>query len=377
MKTRDEDLVRQEAQSSDNTSKSWKLDGLDTLSALFFEFQGTNGTTSNKGNFISDVIKKIEIISGSTPLVSVNMFELEFLHFLKTGQTPGMFPSGWPSGIQRHGAMLMFGRRLWDPDFGFLPSKYKNPKLQITWNLGAVRDVSATTAFATGTLKITACAKVMEDAPAPSRYLAAKQVDTFTMDTSGSHKSDLPCDYPWRLMLVRSYLQLYDINEMIERLSINFDTGKYKPLDERYVADLDAEALALFGRSTLKHDLFTSDNEANRILHNKEPDCRVWDAHATTPDILGIIYQWSNDLKLSLLTNAGVQDTTDRKVTMVEEGHGMHSIVPVPFGRMDDPASWLDAKKYAGCDLRLYVPSGGGYAGVSSVVLEQSKPNGE
>ncbi len=376
MRVRDHDIVRLEAQSSDASSKTWDLKYKNPLSSIWIEGWATNGTTSNKGNFISDIITKVEVVDGSKPLASLNFKELEYLNFLKTRQSPGIFASGWASGTQRHGAMLMFGRYPLDQEYAFDCSRYSNPQLKITWNLAAVRAVSATTAFATGTLKLTACAKVMEDIPMPGKFLSARQVSTFTMPTSGSKNVRMYRDYPWRLALIRSYLDGYDIDEMIETLSIDCDAGQFKPLDKRYMRDLDSEALQMFGRHTLKHDLLTSDNEANVILTNKEPDCRAWDARGSAPDILGIIYQWSSQLKLAMIDNAAAQDTTDRQVTMVEEGHALNAIVPIVFGRLDEPKSWLDATKFGQIDLDLFVASGGGYAGVSSVLLEQERPNG-
>ncbi len=376
MRTRDHDIVRQETQTSDSTSKTWDLSYTDPISAILLEFQATNGTTSNKGNLISDVITKVEIVDGSKPLVSVNMFELEMLHFLKQGITPALFPSEWASCAQRHAAYLLFGRKLWDTMYAFDCKRYKNPQLKITWNLGVVRTVATDTAFATGTLKITACAKVMEELPAPVKFLSAKQVETFTMPTSGSHKTEMYTDYPWRLLLIRCYLQGYDINEMISYLTLDCDAGKFKPLDTRYVADLDEEALALFGASRVKHDIFESHQDKIRLLHNKEPDLRPYYQSLTQDNIVGIDYQWSSEAKLNMFNDAGSALTTDQKITAVEEGHALHAILPIPFGDKDKMETWFDATKYGKIDLNLYAPSTG-YAGVSSVVLEQERPNGE
>ncbi len=43
---------------------------------------------------------------------------------------------------------------------------------------------------------------------------------------------------------------------------------------------------------------------------------------------------------------------------------------------MDKPDQWFNAKEFKGIDLFLYAPATGA-AGVSSVVLEQVRPNGE
>jgi len=377
VKTRDYDILRQEAQASDKTSKTWDLKGLDPLSALWLEFWCTNGTTSNKGNFISDIITKVEVVDGSKPLISLNMFELETLHFLKTGQSPGLFPSEHASGVQRHGCYLLFGRRLWDPDFAFSPGRYKNPQLKLSWDLGAVRTIDTTTSFATGTLGITICAKVMEDVPIPPKYLSQVQVETFTAPTSGNHKTEMVVNYPWRLLLLRNYLIGKDIDEIFDAVTIDCDSGKFKPLDKRYVRDLDSEALQTFGRSEFKHDVFTHHQIGFREINNKENSSKAHMYEDTTGYICNVQYEWSSEGKLDIIDYNGAAVGTDKKVTLKEDGHAMHAILPIPFGRLEDPNSWFDATKFGKIDLTQYVPAGGGAAAVSSVVLEQPRPNGE
>lgn len=376
MRVRQDEIVYQETQSSDKTSKTWDLKYKDPISALYLEFEATNGTTSNKGNFISDVITKVEIVEGSTPLYSLSQIELEALAFYKMKQAPVLFPSEHASGQQRHGVHLLFGRYLNDKMFAFDPTRYNNPQLKITWDLGAVTAVSATTAFATGTLKISAIAKVMEELAAPPSFLSAREVETFTMATTGSHRTEMYNDYPWRLLMLKSYLQQKDINECIDHITLNCDAGKFKPLDNRYVAQLDAEALAQFGLCVFKHDIFQHHQSAFREINNKENHGR-WATFADANGyIVNVEYEWSSEGKLDILTNAGATLGTDVKLTGMEAGHAPHATLPIPFGIMDDPDTWFDATKYGKIDLYSYAPSSGA-AGVSSVVLEQVRPNGQ
>ena len=376
MRTREHEIVYQETQSSDKTSKTWDLKYTDPITAIYLEFEATNGTTSNKGNFISDIITKVEIVKGSKPLYSLSQIELEALAFYKTKRAPVLFPSEHASGIQRHGVYMLFGRYLRDKLYAFDCTRYKNPQLKITWDLGAVRTIDTTTSFATGTLKISAIAHVMEDTPAPVSFLSAREVETFTMVTSGSHKTEMYTDFPWRLLMLKSYLQQSDIDECIDHIKLDCDAGKYIPLDNRYVKQLDAEALAEFGLCVFKHDIFTKDLTAFREINNKENFGR-WATFADTAGIVvNVNYEWSSEGKLDMISNANAAITADTKLTGMESGHAPHATVPIPFGVMDDPDTWFDASKYGKIDLTCYAPSSG-HAGVSSVVLEQARPNGQ
>ncbi len=376
MRTRDDALVYQETQTSDKTSKTWDLKYTDPISALYLEFDCVNGTTSNKGNFISDIITKVEIVDGGKPLYELPLDLLEALHFYKTKKMPPLFPSEWPSGNNRHGVMMMFGRKLWDTDFAFNPQSYKNPQLKISWDLGAVRTVSATTAFATGTLKISAIAKILQGVGAPPSFLSAREVETFTMATSGSKKVEMWTDYPWRMLMLKSFLQGKDIDECVSYLTLNCDSGAFKPLDNRYVHQLLKDAFIEFGVGRMKHDIFCSHQEAIRLLFNKEPSLYAYSWEDSTPNIIGVRYTWSSEGKLDITDNAGTAVTDDASYTAVEEGHAPHATLAIPFGDMDRPDQWFNAKEFGGIDLFLYAPATGA-AGVSSVVLEQVRPNGE
>ena len=368
MKTRD--AVIEYQKTLDNAGTLIKdLNLVDPVSALYLEFEATNGTTSNKGNYISDVITKIEIVDGSELLWGLNLSQLEALSFYKTGKMPVMFPSEWASGIQRHGVYLLFGRYLWDQEFAFDCTRYKNPQLKITSNLAAIRAVDAATAFATGTLKATAVAKVMEGAAKPAKYLMAKEVDSFTSAASGEKRIELPTDYPYRLLMLRAWKQLSDVDEIISDFKMTFDTDKFV-MFTRKVKQLDAEAFAEFGVGRLKHDILASDNDTVRLLFNKEPDCRIYSTTSDLFDIVGINYQWSSELYLELGTHAGAADTTDRALTMVEEGHALHATLPIVFGIMDEPAKWFDPKPYGKAECVLTQATA---SAVVSVALEQAR----
>jgi len=371
MRTRDGVLEYQKTL-GDTTPEIKKIDVTDPISAIWLEFQGTNGTTSNKGNFLSDVIAKIEVVDGSDVLVSMRMDEAEALQWYKTGVPPAIFPSEWASGAQRHGVYILFGRYLWDTEYALNPARFKNLQLKVTPNIAAVRAAAADTAFATGTLKYSAVLKLMEDVGMPSRFFMQKQIESWTGAASGEKRVDLPIDYPYRMLMMRLYLAEYDIGELCTDLKLTCDTDKFIAFS-RKVDELDAEALARFGRSCVKHDMFFSHQDTVRLLHNMEPDCRPHYQSSATPTIIGIDWQWSSAAKFNCYDKDGVADTTDRKYTMVEEGHALHATLPIPFGRMQDASDLFDAPKYK--KVELVLTQGGAASGVGSVVVEQVRPN--
>ena len=369
MRTRDAVLDYQATQ-KDTATYTKDLDLTDPVSALAIEVECTNGSTSNEDNFISDIVTKIEVVDGSDVQVSLTLTQLEALHFYKTGKNPTLFPSEWASGIQRHQALLLFGRYLWDPLYGMDFTRYKNPQLKITFNKAAIRAASGT-GFATGdNIKLTVVAKIMEELGAkPVKFLMQKEIDSFTLGASGEKRVELPTDYPYRLALLRAWLQGSDIDECVTQLKLTCDTDKFIALN-RYVKQLDAEALAQFGFvGPFKHDIYRAHGATVRLLCNKEPAVSITEK-AGVADIPCVNWEWSSQLYLSLFTHAGANDSTARQLTMKEFGHALHATVPIIFGRMNEPDTWFNATKYKKVEAVLTQ----GAAGAFSLVLEQERP---
>jgi len=368
MKTRDAVLDYQYTAKDTETYKK-DLDLVEPISALELEVECTNGATSNKGNFISDIVTKIEVVDGSEVLHNLNMSQLEAMYFYKLGKMPAIFPSEWGAGAQRHNVLLMFGRYLWDREYAFNPKAFTNPQLKITFNKAAIR-AAGDTGFATGdNIKLTTVAKVFEDVPAPAQFLMAKQIENFT-STSGEKRLEFPTDYIYRMLLTRLWKQGSDIREIVTDMKLTCDVDSFIPFN-RKTQQLDAQALALFGVGRIKHDIFCSHQETVRLIHNMEPDARPFYQLSTVPDIIGIDYQWSSEMKLNMFDHAGSADTTDRKITMVEEGHAPHATLPIPFGRPGMPEDWFDPKVYKKLELVL---TQGVEDAVCEIAAEQVRP---
>ncbi len=370
MKTRDAVLAYQEAQ-ADTATFTKDIDSDDPLSALYIEVDCANGATSNKGNYISDIVSKVEVVDGSDVLSSLNMFELEAMYFAKTGKSPFMFPSEWASGNQRHGCHLLFGRYLWDRDFALLPGRFKNPQIKISFNKAAVR-AAAADGFAAGTnIYLSVIEKFMEDIAGPAKFMMQKQIASFTAAASGDERVQLPADYPYRTLLLRAYEQGTDIDEAITTLKISCDMDKFIFMN-RKVHQLHAEVALRLGRCEMKHDIFTYDNLAFRELNNKENSSNFTKWEDATGYMVNTQYEWSSEGKLRVRLHDGTALAADAKFTGKESGYALHSTLPFNFGLPDVPETWFDPTKYKKVEAVL---TQGNAGAVCSIALEQVRPN--
>jgi hypothetical protein len=344
----------------------------DPVSAFYLEFEGVNGAISNKGNFLSDVITKIEVTDGATVLYSLSLAQLEALDFYKTYKTPTLFPSEFASGTQRHGVYLYFGQWLWDDQFSMDFTRYKNPQLKITSNANAIRSTGAT-GFLSGYLKATIIAKIMEGGPRSPNYLMAKEIESFTSASSGEKRIDLPVDYIYRLLMLRAWKQQSDVDEIISDIKLTADSDKFVPVN-RKVKQLDAESFCEYGAGRIKHDILTQHQVAFRLMFNKEPSLVVYPWEDASPPIIGIRYTWSSEGKLDLTDNAGTLITTDQNFTCVEEGHALHATLPLVFGQIYAPDTWLNPRSYNKFEAVLTQATA---SAAVSVVAEQVKPAGQ
>lgn len=150
-------------------------------------------------------IPKIEIVDGSTPLVSLTGYECQALNYYNK---PGVsMEHGQHINASSEVDMyhLDFGRYLWDPLLAFLPTKFLNPQLKLTWN-EALADTSVTTN------ECEVWAEIFDEkAISPIGFLQAIEEKSYTQGASGSYEETvLPTDKLIRQMLVRGYLDGYE-----------------------------------------------------------------------------------------------------------------------------------------------------------------------
>lgn len=371
MNIRDAVLLYQETQPSDKSTKTLDLDLVDPVSALCFEFEATNGTTNNQNNPLTRAITKLEVVDGSDVLASLSFEQAQALQFYKTGKQPELREDEGPSAASPIGCMILFGRHLWDREFALDLTKFKNPQLKISWDLTNIRAVSPTTAFATGTTKLSAWAKVMEGEATPGKFLSSKEIESWTGAASGDKRHELPIDRIYRMLMLRTYLTQCDVNENITKIKLTCDTDKFIPL-ERYTKQFDAEMAQLFGNVVVWKRYHATHNDTIWLPVNKEPQIRI-----TIPNgsLMGYAatygWCWSGEAQLLVCDTSGVAYGTDVRLDTLIEGHALHATLPIPLGVLDEPDTWFDPTAYK--KFELVTTEAGGAA--NSIVAEQVRPN--
>lgn len=368
LKTRDAVLCYQETQSSDKSTKTIDLDLVDPVSALCFEFEATNGTTNNRNNPLPFAITKLEVVDGSDVLASMSFRQAQALQFYKTMKQPLLREDEGPSSGPTIGCSILFGRKLWDKEFALNLKNFSNPQLKITWDLTNIRAVQAATAWATGTLKISAWAKVMEGQGPPGKYLMAKELEAWTGATSGSPRHTLPTDYPYHMLMFLCHNSFAEPCVSITNLKLTCDTDKFIPLD-RNVKQFDAEMAQLFGNVIVwkRHHARHSDTIWFPVF--QEPQLKM--TGTVLGHTIGYGWSWSGNAVINFSDGAGNPVTSDTRFDSTIEGHALHCSLPIPFGVIDEPDTWFDPAEYKKLELVLDERS----ATNNTIVAEQVRPN--
>lgn len=150
-------------------------------------------------------VPKIELVDGSDVLHSLTGFENQALAYYNK---PGVsMEHGQHIQTQSEVDMyhIDFGRYLWDPNLAFLPKRFLNPQLKITWDED-VADTSCTTNEVEVLLHL-----FDEKQISPVGFLAAIQHHAYTCGAENSYESILlPTDRPIRQILVRAYRDAFE-----------------------------------------------------------------------------------------------------------------------------------------------------------------------
>lgn len=351
----------------DTGTKIIDLKTKDPLSAIRLEFKGTNGATHNKENLMNDVITKIEIVDGSDLLYSLNMKQAQALQWYNTKRMPFIRIEERGGGSIREEVVMQFGRYLNDPEYYLDLTKFNNPQLKITTDEDAVRAMGAT-GFLTTTFKVTINLHVIEEGAAdPLGFFMSKEVYSFTSATSGDEHVDLPRDYPYAGILLRSYVSGNDLNENISTLKLSCDAGKFIPIHKK-CGDIMTMNEFDFGLQQIRCQLYRKNAETVKHIINKEP-VAVLEPDETTY-ITRCIYQWSGQFTLYLTDHAGAAYTSETWIRALITGNGIHSTLFVPFGLLGEVGTYFDPTEWNDIDLVLTQAA----AAVCQVVAQQLRP---
>lgn len=353
---------------ADDGTKNVDIDLRDPISELEVHFSAQNYSDGNQANHPHDCMSKVELVDGSEVLWSLSFIKGQAVNFWEIGKMPVFNVTEWASDGARDSVHLRFGRGPEDRELAFLADRFLNPQLKLTWDLATVRAVGST-GFTTGSGGLTVIARTNPHAVNAKGFLMTKDVHSWTTVASGDESVDLPRDYPYRLMVVRSYEAGNDFRENLSNLKLTCDQ------DKDIIFDIHPDRL-----SELMHIQYGPAYEHGKIYRANSDTvyCHVWEPFEVSiqnrDDYVDfhMSHYWSaNFILRSWNHNTGAFESGDKRGWYTVTGQYPHCTVGYPFGDQKVIEEWFDPKPYGAIKLKCTQADAGAAA---SVILQQYRP---
>jgi hypothetical protein len=295
-------------------------------------------------------------------IASLSGLELQALNFFDRGVMPYNNISLTVGGYFEAAFGLDFGRWLYDPLYALDPKRYKNLQLRITWDEDACNTSVVVNEFAVYAH--------IDDNPgaAPIGYLKPWEVKSIAMGTSTHDYCDLPTDHPIRRLLIRAWSTDHDPVLCLSNLKIDCDNGRFIPYDvpvnsldkilrdypdiqEAYTLDNAVTAKTLY--ANLSHHLYIAIDYDATVFVTAQSKFAL-------PTITGA--------KIALAASVDIKG-----LTAIVSGRAPHNCIPLDFGDMDSPDSWLDVTRFGAVKLDTTFSSDADSGDTLMVVAQQAK----
>ncbi len=362
MKVRDDVLELDDDMGTSGT-KIYNLDYVDPISELELFFEATNGATDNKNNPIERNITKIEIVDGSEVLWSLPGDVAYALYSQLNEGPPHEYHTGATSDGPYVAIPIQFGRHLYDPELAFDPTRFRNPQLKVTFDEATVRAAGGT-GFVSDSFTLTIIAHLMGDAPAPRGWLMCRDVEDYTSLADGDHLTDMPVDYPYRMIMVRVYEAGTDLRTSVDNYKLTCDGGAHIPFD---MGAMEAVSrMTQFFKPTLKagyDGIVATETVQTWIGIDLAQGCT---AHVGAI-IAGMGSAWPGQASMFTYDNDGT-DEVDSPLHWHVIGWCPHNLLIIPFGRLDVLEEYFQAQTYK--TVKLYQSQGDAGAEVNVCVQQ-------
>lgn len=192
----------------------------DPISQLLIELAVTNvGSIAPTAHAIA-CLTKIELVDGSDVLFSLSGYEAEAVdiyHHKRMRSNWNPYLDGMD--VQRFVA-INFGRFLWDPDFAFDPSKFRNPQLKLTLDINAGGNAPVQN-------RLQVYANMFDEKPvSPVGFLMHKEIKNYVATASGHEYTDLPTDHPYRKLFIRCQKAGTEPGQVLDTIKLSQDQDK-------------------------------------------------------------------------------------------------------------------------------------------------------
>jgi len=204
---------------------------LDPIMDFYIRMYATNGSTSNISNSIIDVLNSIQIIDGSDILWALDSEEILANQFYHYKESTDLGLDEREDEVVGTVFKIPLGIGRMHPEIAFDPTRFANPQIVLDWDLENIR-ATGVDAFVTDTLHVDIMADVIDKAPKrPDGYLMTKQIKEYVATAAAEERTELPVDYAYRTLYVRSFYASKCPIACLERAEHTINEDKYRPFD--------------------------------------------------------------------------------------------------------------------------------------------------
>lgn len=328
------------------------------ISALQFEYKATRASNTETAHVLAN-LEKIELVDGSDVLFSLSGKEMHALDYFNTKQSPYTYVTNAIGVMSMASPRYWFGTRLWDPNYAWDPTRFKNPQLVITYDPTKF-DASATVHV----IKVLAY-MFDEFAPNPKGFLSSREVTSYTSPANTVDEDTLlVTTQTLRKLLLFGTASGYDLYQVINNVKLLENSDTPIPIDEA-VSTLMKEVNGNFPEFV---EYLYAVLTAAASSHYVSP---YYDVKAMVSADAGAGYGGAavpNNQSPISITGSG-----NFNASCLISGFNPHGAMPILFGNQDDDMDWYDVTKLKSLLLRLTAGSAG-TNGTVKVVSESVRP---
>jgi hypothetical protein len=304
----------------------------EAISRITMWWRCTVATASVMLDAVTACLPKIELVDGSEVLASVSGAELQAINFYDRGILPHHKISLTAGEYFEVELGLDFGRYLWDPQFAFLPTRFINPQLKVTWNEDACNtDVSenqfSVKAYADDAAGIGA-----------GGMLINREIKQYTEAASTHTYTELPVDRPIRKLFIRGYSTSRGPVSQYQNIKLSIDNDKIVPLDIA-MADYDVLLSELYPRIVERYTLdgaVTAKTLYASVSDDQQINIEYDDTAFVTESTKFSVATWTGAM-------CALSASVDIKALNCHvSGRYPANTFPINFGNPDEPNTWLD-----------------------------------
>lgn len=327
-------------------------------------------------------ITKVELlVDGSTTVKSLTGRQIRALAWYHGMELPplGYYNRGGTGDKTFWTFPLLLGMFPGDTEHMLHLDKYTNPQLKITWDAaqssfdGVSCDITSSPTFRYG-----ADALISRETPekAPKGYVQSTQIDSWTTENSGVHRTEIPKDPNLLGLMLGGRYDSIDTPEFFDNIKLDFDNGKWVALNHGFQQLMAHQAL-WFPRvvETISYQSVSDGDTPDPMLGFVNG--LAWLSQTSS---LGWIYQAGNEYPLydytMLRSDDSAAHTTRADVNLRWFGRLPHQTMYFPMHAwVGGKWTTLDPKEFGRIDMYTTMGSGVGSNATERLIAEYVIPN--